>query len=81
MTPKDHKLMMAVLVTQLQLFKALIEILNSRGLLETGDMAAFLALIQSQQQATESLVVAAIQIYKTAATLVGVETGLGSEEL
>jgi hypothetical protein len=76
MTPKEHALMLGVLVTQLQLMRALIEMLNSRGIIETGDMGAFMALVQSQKAETSSLVDAAHELYLAAAKTVGVETGL-----
>lgn len=76
MTPKEHALMIAVLASQLQFTKAILEMLNSRGLIETGDLGAFLALIQHHQNSSESLVDAAHQIYHEAAAHLQLATGL-----
>ena len=76
MTAKEHTLMVLVLARQLQITKALLEILNSRGLMETGDVEAFLALVQNQENSPESLFDAALQIYQQVATHLRVETGL-----
>jgi hypothetical protein len=70
--------MIGILTQQLQLFRTLVEVLNSRGVVETGDVQAFLALVQHHQKATEPLVDAAHQMYLEAAQSVGVVTGLES---
>jgi hypothetical protein len=80
MTPEEHGLMIGILVRQLQLTKSVLEILYSRGLIEEGDVAAFLALVQSEPQDNAALVDAAHQLYHEAAKHLGVATGLESED-
>lgn len=77
MTIEEHEMMIAVLVQQLQLTKSILELLKSRDLLDSGDLAAFLSLTQTQE-AGESLVDAAHQLYHRAAKHAGVVTGLES---
>jgi hypothetical protein len=76
MTPKEHALMVTILSTQLALNKAVMEILNSRGLVENGDLAAFLALVREHQNASGPLAEAARQLYVSVAQRLGVVTGL-----
>lgn len=76
MTPEEHALMVAILANQLQFTKAILEILNSRGLIESGDLGAFLALVQHHQKASEPLLESARQLYLAAAQHLGIETGL-----
>jgi hypothetical protein len=76
MTPEEHALMVAILANQLQFTKAVLEILNSRDLVEEGDLGAFLALVQHHQQASEPILETARQLYLAAAQQLGIETGL-----
>ena len=75
MTTEEHGLMVGVLAQQLQMTKALIELLNSRGLIDPGDVNAYLALTQTGV-APSVFVQAASSIYLSIAERLGVKTGL-----
>lgn len=47
-TPEEHKLILWMLAQQTVRFKALLELLRSRGVLENDDFAAFEHLAESQ---------------------------------
>jgi hypothetical protein len=80
MTPKDHGLMIAVLARQLQLTKALLAIMQSRGLLDDDDLTAFLALVQSSQTGNERILKLADETYHQCAKVLQVRTGLEPPE-
>jgi hypothetical protein len=75
MTEMEHALMVGVLARQLQITKSILELLNSRDLLDSGDLGAFLALTQTQEAAA-SVVDAARHLYVETAATLGIETGL-----
>jgi hypothetical protein len=76
MTTEEHTLMIAVLSAQLALNKAIMEMLKSRGLVESDDLGAFLALVSDHQQAAAPLALVARQLYLSVAQQLGVVTGL-----
>jgi hypothetical protein len=80
MKPEEHMLMIALLAAQLHFFRAMFELLQSRGVAEASDLDAFLELIKSQQKASGDLVESAFSYYLSLAKASGVNTGLGPQK-
>jgi len=72
MTLQEHQLMVGLLAKQLQTIKTLTTILESRGILEKDDLAAFHSLTADNRQVTDDLIDHAAKIYRT----IGVPLGL-----
>jgi hypothetical protein len=74
MTPQEHKLVLFMLAQQTVRFKALLEALKSRGILENDDFLAFEHLAKSQEDQTHALFLATVEQYTEFAHLLGVDT-------
>ena len=67
MTSREHLLMISMLTRQLQLTKTLIEILQSRNVLERDGLQAFDALVRSDQKLSGDLLDETRDFYLAAA--------------
>lgn len=76
MTSEEHRLLIWVLVRQLQNTKTLIEILESRGILQGDDATAFASTVFLDEASNSALHQQAKAEYLQIAKLLGVETGL-----
>ena len=74
MTPDEHALMIGVLTRQLQIFKTLITILRSRGVMEQSDLDAFYSLIEQDPQV--DMLGMATNLYHQFAEALKIKTGL-----
>lgn len=79
MKPEEHMLMITLLAAQLHHFQALYELLQSRGIVEPSDPAAFVELVRNEERASGDLVHSAFEYYLALAKTVGVDTGLASQ--
>jgi hypothetical protein len=76
MTHAEHKLMLFMFVKQMSLFRALIESLRSKGLLEKDDLQAYEALIRSSDELNQSVFDQVSGYYSGFATSLGIENQL-----
>jgi hypothetical protein len=76
MTPEEHRLVIFVLARQYQQTKILIEILKSRGILESDDPTAFASAVCLDVPSNNALLRQAKEEYLQAAKDMGVVTGL-----
>jgi len=76
MKPEDHLLMIAILAEQLQMFRAVFEMLRSAGLADSGDFDAFVELVRQHEKAGGPLFDTAFEFYLEASKAVGLATGL-----
>ena len=76
MTPDEHRLIILLVVRQMQMSNTFLEILKSRGVLETGDARAFASLVYQDAAANEVLLSDATKQYLRLAKAAGVVTGL-----
>jgi hypothetical protein len=72
MTHEEHKLMLFMFVKQMALFRALIESLKSKGLLETDDLQAYEALIRSTDAMSKPVFDEVAGYYSGFATSLGI---------
>jgi hypothetical protein len=80
MTPDEHMLTLTLFAAQLHFFRALFELLQSRGIAEASDFDAFLELVKSKQKAGGDLALSAFEYYLSLAKALGVDTGLASQK-
>jgi hypothetical protein len=77
MTPEEHRLVLWVLVRQMQSDKILLEILKSRGVLERDDdPEAYASSVALDERSNHELLAEAKAEYLKIAKTLGVETGL-----
>ena len=76
MTTNEHYLVITVLARQYQYVKTLIQILKSRGVLETDDFRAFQSLVVLDEASNDALLHRATEEYLTLAQNLGVDTGI-----
>lgn len=76
MKPEEHLLTISVFAKQLQMFRALFEMLRSAGLADPGDFDAFVELVRRHENASDALFDSAFEFYLEAARHAGVATGL-----
>ncbi len=72
MTQKEHALMIAMFVREAKLIKIILEILRSRGIVETDDPAAFEALVRLDPKVISDLIDATEAVYWQTAKALGV---------
>jgi hypothetical protein len=76
MTPEEHRLLIWLLARQLQNTKTIIGILESRGILEGDDAAAFASTVFLDESSNSAVLRQAKEEYLQIAKLLGMETGL-----
>jgi hypothetical protein len=76
MTPEEHRLVILVLARQYQQTRIIIEMLKSRGVLETDDATAFASAVCLDAPSNDALLRQAREEYLLAAKEMGVITGL-----
>jgi hypothetical protein len=69
MTQQEHQLIIGVLAKQFQLIKALIEALESRGVLQPNDLGTFLELTR---ETPDAMIDQADRIYRGIGTALGI---------
>lgn len=74
MTPNEHKLIVYMLAQQTVRFKALLELLRARGILENDDFAAFEHLAEAQSG--DELLAAIAEQYTEFAVSLGLQDSL-----
>ena len=72
MTHAEHKLMLFMFTKQISMFRALIESLKAKGILETDDLQAYEALIRSTDAMNASVFDEARGYYSGFATSLGI---------
>ena len=80
MTPEEHGLILAVFARQLQLIKGLAALLESKGILEKGDISAFFSWAQTDERVANDMVQIAREDYYRFAESLGLVTGIGPPE-
>lgn len=73
MTPEEHELMTRMFNKQFRYLELLLRILQSRDLLEDGDIGAFLALVNDDQARNASSLLAVKGDYLRAAKDIGLK--------
>jgi hypothetical protein len=77
MTPEEHQLVIEMFKRQTIIYAGLVKALQSRGILDEGDLHAFDALVSaSSRQFLEQNVE---EYYRSSAIILGVNTGLPPE--
>ena len=76
MTPEEHKLMLYMFVKQMSLFRALLESLKAKGVLEIDDLQAYEALIRSTDELGASVYREVAGYYSGFATSLGIDDQL-----
>jgi len=76
MTPEEHRLMLFMLTRQLQALKALVEALKAKGLLDSDDLSAYGAFVESEDAISRELLLTVLAPYKSYAANLGIQTGL-----
>jgi hypothetical protein len=79
MTENEHKLMVYMLAQQNIRLKALLEILESRGILEENDFDAFQHL--AKEQMGDDMMLATMNQYREYARLLGLQESLPKTDL
>ena len=74
MTEKEHKLVVFMLAQQTLRFKALLEVLKSRGVLEEDDFVAYEHLAKEMEDQTHENFLTTIDQYTSFAQALGVES-------
>jgi hypothetical protein len=73
MTREEHLLMVGLIANQLQTLRTLCTILNSRGVLEDGDLAAFHQWTINETGGTDNIIDHAKGIYRSIANPLNVD--------
>jgi hypothetical protein len=76
-TAQEHLFMMSMYARQSAKFNVLCEILKTRGILEEGDLSAFLAHTAQETKEHQEWLRASWKTYQSTAADLGVTTGLG----
>lgn len=76
MTHEEHKLMLYMFVKQMSLFRALLESLKAKGVLEPDDLQAYEALIRSTDEMNLPVFEEVAGYYSGFATSLGIENQL-----
>lgn len=76
MTHEEHKLMLYMFVKQMSLFRALLESLKAKGVLEPDDLQAYEALIRSSDELSQPVFDEVAGYYSSFATHFGIENQL-----
>jgi hypothetical protein len=76
MTPEEHRLMLFMLTNQLQALKALVEALKAKGVLDSDDLSAYGAFVESEDAISRDLLMTVLTRYKGHAKTLGIQTGL-----
>lgn len=71
MTPEEHELVARMFAKQFRYFELLITVLQSREILQSGDLAAFLALVKSDNERSAAALLAVKGDYQQAAKDIG----------
>lgn len=79
MTTAEHQLIVEMFKNQRLIFDILIELLKSRGVVQSGDLAAFDALVSQSEAHRDELERQVGEEYQRSATILGVQTGLPYE--
>ena len=80
MTSEEHGLILAVFARQLQLIKGLAALLESKGILEKGDITAFFSWAQTDEKVADDMIRIAREDYYRFAESLGLMTGIGPPE-
>jgi hypothetical protein len=75
MTPQEHELMATMFAKQLRYIELLVQILQSREIIEGDDLAAFLSLVRSDERNNAAALRAAKAEYRKAAKEIGLRVG------
>jgi hypothetical protein len=73
MTKEEHQLIIGLFAKQLQLYKTLMTILESRGIVESDDLQAYHVFTASSGKTTDELINHAKLIYRTIAVPLGLD--------
>jgi hypothetical protein len=71
MTHDEHRLMVFMFTKQVTIFRALLEALKARGVLEPDDLMAYESLVGSQKELTSDLFESVAEQYTEFAKLLG----------
>lgn len=71
MTPQEHELITRMFAKHLRYFELVLRILQSREIVEAGDIGAFLALVNSDQEHIASALLSAKGDYQRSAKEIG----------
>jgi hypothetical protein len=71
MTQDEHRLMVFMFTKQVTIFRALLEALKARGVLEPDDLMAYESLVRSQKELTSDLFESVAEQYTEFAKLLG----------
>lgn len=78
MTQDEHRLMVFMFTKQVTIFRALVEALKARGVLEPDDLMAYESLVGSQKELTSDLFESVAEQYTEFAKLLGLGDQLPS---
>lgn len=73
MTHQEHQLVVAMFARQLHVTKAILEILKSNGLLDSGDLKAFMTASVTFAGSADNLIDGVEKMYRELATQLGVQ--------
>jgi transcription initiation factor TFIIIB Brf1 subunit/transcription initiation factor TFIIB len=76
MTENEHRLMVFMFTRQTMLFRSLVELLKSRGVLESDDVAAFESLVVAQETSSRETLVSVVDQYSRFARELGLQGSL-----